>query len=309
MMRVSERYAETIREHRVPHAKEIVNENDVSRKRFEVLAREVFKKFKACLTINGVTAYRRDYDAINVIYKSLQEDRDKADISEIIRELHRVVDEAITPAQGDGGQDRGAYDISKIDFDRLREEFARSSSKRTSVQNLKQVVEKRLERLLEQNPLRTDFQRHFEEIVDAYNSEKDRLTIETTFEQLLRFNAELDEESGRAMREGLDEETQALFDLLRKPELKKADIDRIKKVAVELLATLKVEKLRIDHWREKEATRDAVRVAIKDFLWKEETGLPLESYTDEDVEAKTEEVFRHVWRAYPTLPSPLYSVH
>src|SRR5680860_1427675 len=49
-------------------AKEIVNVNDVSRKRFEVLAREVFKKFKACLTIDGVNAYRRDYDAINVIY-------------------------------------------------------------------------------------------------------------------------------------------------------------------------------------------------------------------------------------------------
>ena len=37
-------------------AKEVVNENDTTRKRFEVLAREVFKKFKACLTIDGLTA-------------------------------------------------------------------------------------------------------------------------------------------------------------------------------------------------------------------------------------------------------------
>lgn len=290
-------------------AKEIVNVNDVSRKRFEVLAREVFKKFKACLTINGVNAYRRDYDAINIIYKSLQDDRKQVDISHIIRQLHRVVDEAIAPAHADAGEGGVAYDISKIDFDRLRQEFARSASKRTTVQNLKQVVESRLARLMAQNPLRTDFQRHFEEIVDAYNNEKDRLTIERTFELLLRFMDNLDEEAGRAVREGLDEETQALFDLLRKPDLQKIEIERIKKVAADLLARLKDEKLRIDHWREKEATRDAVRVAIKDFLWNEETGLPLESYTEEDVETKTEEVFRHVWRAYPRLPSPVYASH
>lgn len=88
----------------------------------------------------------------------------------------------------------------------------------------------------------------------------------------------------------------------------KQGIARIKKVAGELLATLKAEKLRIDHWREKEATRDAVRVAIKDFLWDDATGLPVENYTEEDVEQKTEDVFRHVWRVYPTMPSPVYAV-
>ncbi len=41
-----------------------------------------------------------------------------------------------------------------------------------------------------------------------------------------------------------------------------------------LLKILKAEKLRVDHWREKEATRDAVPLTIRDFLWSEETGLP-----------------------------------
>ncbi|OGA34077.1 MAG: hypothetical protein A3G80_02985 [Betaproteobacteria bacterium RIFCSPLOWO2_12_FULL_62_13b] len=83
----------------------------------------------------------------------------------------------------------------------------------------------------------------------------------------------------------------------------------MKKVAVELLTTLKAEKLRIDNWREKEATRDAVRVAIRDFLWADRTGLPDPAYTEEDVETRAEDVFRHVYRAYPILPSPLYAVH
>jgi type I restriction enzyme R subunit len=99
----------------------------------------------------------------------------------------------------------------------------------------------------------------------------------------------------------------AIFDLLRKPELTGAEVKRVKKVAVELLKTLKAEKLKIDHWREKESSRDAVRVAIRDFLWSEDTGLPLYSYSDAEVTVKTEDVFRHVYRAYPTVPSPYYN--
>ena len=72
------------------------------------------------------------------------------------------------------------------------------------------------------------------------------------------------------------------------------------------VAAAQAEKLRIDQWRDKEASRDAVRVAIRDFLWSDETGLP-EAYTEEDVQEKSEDVFRHVFRAYPTVPSPFFA--
>ncbi len=178
--------------------------------------------------------------------------------------------------------------------------------KRTTVQSLKQAIEQRLRRLLEQNPLRTDFQQHYEEIVAEYNREKDRVTIEKTFEALFRFFNDLDEEESRAFREGLDEESLAIFDLLKKENLSPSDIKRIKAVAVELLEKLKTEKLKVDQWRDKESTRDAVRVTIKDFLWSDKTGLPVDSYTEDDVQVRTDEVYRHVYRAYPTVPSPYY---
>jgi hypothetical protein len=82
--------------------------------------------------------------------------------------------------------------------------------------------------------------------------------------------------------------------------------DAFKAVAVDLLETLKAEKLRINHWRDKEATRDAVRLTIQDYLWSENTGLP-EIYSEEDVRDKTEAVFVHVFRVYPTVPSPYYA--
>ena len=287
--------------------KEAANENDETRKHFEVVCREVFKKFKACINIPGVNAHRNDRDAINIIYKSLQQDREEADISGIIRRLHEVVDEAIEVHPEQIKEGKAPYDISQIDFNRLKEEFERTSAKKSTVQCMKDAMEKKLARLLKQNPLRTDFQQHYEKIVKEYNQEKDRVTIEQTFEALLKLVQELDEEESRAVREGLDEETLAIFDLLKKPELGSAEIKRIKKVAVELLETLKTEKLRVNQWREKEATRDAVLGTIRDFLWSDSTGLPIDGYTEDDVEQLAADVFRHVYRAYPTVPSPFYA--
>ncbi len=173
-------------------AKEAANENDETRKRFEVMCRAVFTKFKACVTVAGVNAHRKDYEAISIIYRSLQEDREKADITDIIRQLHQVVDEAIAVEPERAAEEQKPFDISRIDFDRLRREFERSQAKRTRVQNLK------------------------------------------------------------------------------------------------------------------EATRDAVRLAIRDFLWSESTGLPVDRYTEDDVHARADEVYRHVYRVYPTVPSPYY---
>jgi len=288
-------------------AKEAANENDETRKRFEIMCRAVFSKYKACLTLAGINAHRASVDAIKIVYKSLQDDTEHADISDIIRQLHEEIDKAIeTRTYVAADKRENIYDISKIDFERLRQEFARSRAQRTTTQNLRQVVEKRLQKLLAQNPLRAEYQERYEEIIAAYNREKDRATIEATFEALLKFVEELSEEETRAVREGLDEETLAIFDLLNKPDLSTADIKHIKIVAVELLATLKKEKLKIDHWRDKEATRDSVKITIHNYLWRDDIGLPFPTFSETDVTEKIAAVFAHVCRVYPTLPSPYY---
>ncbi len=289
-------------------AKEAVNENDQTRKRFEIMARTVFKKFKACINIRPeINDFKRKRDAINIIYKSLQRDREAIDISKIIQDLHQIVDEVIDTHPAETKEKSTIYDISKINFDRLRQEFKISKTKRTAVQCMKSAIEDRLRKLLQQNPLRTDFQKHYEEIVAEYNREKDRVTIEKTFEALLILVNELSDEEKRAVKEGLDEETLALYDLLCKPNLSKKEINRLKKVATILLETLKDKKLRIANWREKESCRDAVRQNIYDFLFDEQSGLPMDSYGDDEVEVLSESIFSHIYRAYPVVPSPYYS--
>ena len=287
--------------------KDVANENDETRKRFEVMCREVFKKFKACMTLRGVNAHRADRDAINIIYKALQRDREQADISDIIRRLHEVVNEAIAvqPDAVGSGQDE-PYNLSHIDFKRLRKEFEKSGTKRTTVQLLKDLVEKKVKNLLVRNPLRSDFQTHYEKIVEEYNREKDSVTIEQTFNELLKFVQSMDEEAHRVALEGLDEESLAIFDLLKKPKLAARDIKRIKKVAGGLLDKLKADKLRIEQWREREATRAAVESAIYDFLYNDDTGLPSSCYTKDEVESRIKNVFRHVYQVYPAGPVPHY---
>jgi type I restriction enzyme R subunit len=65
----------------------------------------------------------------------------------------------------------------------------------------------------------------------------------------------------------LTEEELAIFDLLTKPDITLTEKEKleIKKVAKELLSTLKQEKLVLD-WRRRQQTKAAVKVAIEEVL-------------------------------------------
>ncbi|MDP7278895.1 MAG: type I restriction endonuclease subunit R, partial [Candidatus Poribacteria bacterium] len=95
-------------------AKEAANQNDESRKRFEILSREVFKKFKACLNVKEIRQYRPDRNAIDIVYKSLQQDREQVDISGIMRQLHQIVDDAVQTNTDMVKEPSAPYDISQI---------------------------------------------------------------------------------------------------------------------------------------------------------------------------------------------------
>lgn len=291
----------------IARAKEVANKNDESRKRFEILCREVINLFRANINHADVGKYSSDKMALEALYKGLMKDRDYKDISGILKELQTEVDAAITiaPPEGEIRESR-IYNIAAIDFTRLKKEFEKRPDKNTLVKCLKDAVEQRLYTALNQNPLRTDFQQHFESIVEDYNNEKDRVVIEKTFDDLLNFIKKLDEEEERAVRMGLHQENLAIFDLLKKDNLGPKDIEKIKRVSIELLDALKAERLKVELWREKEATKDAVKAMIRDFLYSEDTGLPVETYTDEEVDEKTELLFGHIYAKYPYIPSPVY---
>jgi type I restriction enzyme R subunit len=291
-----------------------VCKTDETRARFEVLAREVFKKRKALVGEPELTKpYMQRVYGIDAIYKKLQDNKEAADITAVMMGLRGVVSEAIThqPITRLPGADSGkVFDISHIDFDKLRKEFEGLANKNTTVQSIKDAVEKKLRRMIQQNPLRMNFYERYREIIDAYNRETDRLTIEKTFEQLVKFVGDLSEEEQRSVKEGLNEEHLAVFDLLvrTKGDLATKERNRVKHVAAELLEAIKAELARLDHWTEKRQTQAQVQQLIYNYLYDENTGLPVEAYSDDEVKALAEVVYLHVYQQYESATESVYAV-
>jgi type I restriction enzyme R subunit len=232
---------------------EAVYSSDEAKRRFEILARQVFIRFKALLIEPTAYAFAERHDNIEAIYKKLTERRDTADVTELLKELQRIVNEAIrTQAQGEDQAEGLTFDLSQIDLEKLRDELARKvRRKATAVQDIRDIVEQKLAEMLARNPARMDYQRKYEEIVAGYNREKDRTTIEETFRRLLELVNSLDEEQKRATREGLREDELAVFDLLQKDGLDKTARERVKQASRELLASVKARLSELDRFWEK----------------------------------------------------------
>ena len=276
-------------------AVEAVYSSDEAKRRFEILARQVFIRFKALLVEPTVFAYAERHDNIEAIYKKLTERRDTADVTELLKELHRIVNEAIRTQTPGGDQTEGlTFDLSQIDLERLRDEFAKKvRRKATALQDIRDIVEQKLAAMLARNPARMDYQRKYEEIVSDYNREKDRATIEETFRRLIELVNSLDEEQKRATREGLGEDELALFDLLQKDNLDKAARDRVKQASRELLASIKARLAELDRFWEKEQTKADVEVFILDKVY---ASLPTPPFSPEEKKLIAGHVYAHVWQ-------------
>ena len=279
----------------IADAVEAVYTSDESKRRFEILARQVFVRSKALLMEPMVSTYAERHDNIEVVYKKLTGRRDTADVTELLKELHRIVNEAIrAQTPGDDQTEGLTFDLSQIDLEKLRDEFGRKvRRKATTLRDIREIVEQKLAEMLKKNPRRMDYYERYQEIIADYNREKNRVNIEETFATLVELVKSLDEEQGRAAREGLDEDELALFDLLEKDQLGKAQREKVKQASQALLASLRERLAKLERWTEKEQTRAEVKIFILDQLYME---LPTPPFTDEDKQAAAESVYEHVWQ-------------
>jgi type I restriction enzyme R subunit len=269
--------------------------SDEAKRRYEIMARQVFIRFKALLMEPSALAYAERHDNIEAIYKKLQDRRDTADVTEVLKELHRIVNEAIQAVASGGDQGEGmTVDLSQIDFEKLRSEFARKvRRKRAALQDIREVVEQKLAQMLARNPMRMDFYKKYQQIIADYNREKDRTTVEAAFAQLVALAASLDAEQRRAAEEGLSDDELALFDLLFKENISKADRERLKEASKALLASLRELLRPMKDWTQKEATQAEVKVFILDRLY---GALPRPPFTEEETEVAAENVYDYIWQ-------------
>jgi type I restriction enzyme R subunit len=185
-------------------------------------------------------------------------------------------------------------DLSRIDFEKLRDEFAgKVKRKHAALQDIREVVEAKLAEMLRRNPMRMDYYRKYQEIIADYNREKDRTTVEETFAKLIALANSLDAEQRRAVEEGLDEDELALFDLLFRENISKADREKLKQASKTLLASLTDLLARMHDWTKNAATQAEVWVFILNSLC---VALPRPPFTEDEAEVLAGRVYDYVWQ-------------
>jgi len=277
--------------------------NETTRTQYEVAARDVFRKYKAVYPEPEIKPFLQEFNAIEAIYDQLNQKTKQADISEVIRRLQQEVNLSVSINENEV-RETDYVDLSTLDFDKLRAAFAKSKQKNAVVFDLQAAIQKKLEQMVQQNPIRLEFYEKYKQIIEEYNKGKDIQAVQKAFDDLNDFmKNDLTPEAERAMREGLNEETLAIFDLLKKPELTKDEEAKVKEVAKQTLAALKAEKLKIDRWRESIQVTAQVKTMIDyNLQW-----LPPESYPDEELDIKSLLVYQHIYANYQGAGMSRYS--
>lgn len=267
--------------------------NEDTRKRFGIMARELFRLFKY-VEHDKLEDDRKARDAISAIYEVMHKRVVHADNSMLMKCINDIVSDSIEVRVDDQDKEK-KFDISKIDFDRLRAEFMKRKHQNLLLQDLQQLVEERLAEMLGRNPSRIDYYERYQAIIQNYNAEQDRAAIEKVFSDLLDLANDLDSETERYISEGFENEEQlALFDLLKKDTLSKEDIKILKASAKDLLKVINKSISDMNNWREKESTRAAMESIIRDTLW---GSLP-DCYFDE-LTTYRQKVYTFVMDHYP----------
>jgi type I restriction enzyme, R subunit len=274
----------------------LVTSEEVKR-RYLDLANSVQRLFQAVLPDPSAQEFAAEVNPVEVIAYKIRALIPPADISEVMQNVEGLLDQSIGAegyvVKASAGDDYERFvDLSKIDFEKLAEQF-KTGHKRTLNEKLKGALAQKLMGMVRLNRTRMDYVERFQVMIDAYNAGS--LNAEEFFHQLDAFNRDLTEEERRGMSEQLSEEELAVFDLLTKPpvDMSAAERDKVKATARKLLVTLKEAKLVLD-WRKRQQSRAAVRVTIEKLL---DQGLP-KAYTPELFEQRSSAVFQHVYEAY-----------
>lgn len=160
-------------------------------------------------------------------------------------------------------------DLSKIDFDKLKEEFKETEFKHIEIASLREFIVKKLEDMLRDNRNRANFAEKFQEIINRYNA--GGMTTENYFDELVKYAEGLKEEDERHTREGLTKDELELFDILKRDKMTKAEEIKVKNAARHLLKRLVEEqpKVLVQDWYKDKQSQLRVKTAVEEVMDKD----------------------------------------
>ena len=245
----------------------------------------------------GNVALETIYEALAAIYAELQKKRKHINATDLMVQINAIISSYVEiqhmPMMVREKPRR--FDISAIDFDLLRREFAKVKKKNLVLKDLEEFIQMKLDRMLFANSGRINYYERYQQIIDDYNSEQDRATIEKTFMELMDLANSMDQEEQRYASGGFNsDEELSFYDMLFREDLSKNDIKKLKEVAAALLQKIKTKISELDHWTDKQETKAAVDNLIRDTLWAE---LP-ECYDEVSISVYRQQIYEYVYTRY-----------
>jgi type I restriction enzyme R subunit len=272
---------------------EMLMVDDEEKIAFLARASLVNRLYKAILPDKRANEFSRLRAVTKFLADAIAEYTERPDVSGVLGRIEQLLDESVAANEYliPESEADALFDLGVVDWKGLEEAF-KQGRPRTAAQRLRSLLSAQIAALVRLNPMRVDLVERFEKLVADYNAGS--MNTEAFFQELLAFKRTLTAEEARAVSEGLNEEHLAVFDVLMRPSpaLSAAEKVQVKKVADELLAILKRNKLVID-WRKQQATRAAVRVAVEETLDR----LP-EAFTRQIYAQKCDAVYQHVFDSY-----------
>lgn len=276
--------------------------SDELRKSFNVYENTVSALYEACKPEVLSRGKGRTVSAFQYLRGVMDTIVEQADVDSAVRRLGELLDESVVVDKAETFKakqfdaeykivQRGkAWDLSKVNVEKLREEFKKAPYKNIEIADLRSFIEKKLAEMLQQNATRTAFAQRLQAVIDAYNS--GATATEDYYQQLTEHVAALQEEAERHVREGLTEDELELFDLLKKDSMTQDETQRVKLAAKRLLKRLVEEhpKVLVQDWFKDNQTQKQVRSEIERVL---DEGLP-ETYERALFKQKCDNVFELV---------------
>ena len=267
------------------------------KKTFTTYASEIKRLMKYIDRDNITDDTRKEYEAIAAIYAELQKKRKHVNTTDLMVQMNAIISSYIEIQHTSMTirEEPRRFDISAIDFDLLRREFAKVKKKNLVLKDLEELIRMKLDKMLFANPERINYYERYQQIIDDYNSEQDRATIEKTFMDLMDLANSMNQEEQRYVREGFaSDEELSLYDMLFREDLSKNDIKKLKEVTAALLQKIKAKISELDHWTDKQETKAAVDNLIRDTLWAQ---LP-ECYDEVSISVYRQQIYEYVYTRY-----------
>ncbi|MDH5553268.1 MAG: DUF3387 domain-containing protein, partial [Nitrosomonas sp.] len=252
--------------------------SDEWRKSFYVYDNTVSSLYEACKPEIFEQAPRRLIAVIQYLRGVVDMHVAQADIEVVSQKIAELLDESVVvdntekftakehQAEYKIVQNGKFLDLSKLNIDKLKEEFKDVKYKNIAIAEMRAFIEDKLQKMMEQNHTRVDFAQKLQEIIDAYNAGGS--STENYFDDLMNFAGGMKEEDARHVREGLTEDELELYDTLRKDKLSKDEEQKVKLAAKHLITRLLDEhpKVLVQDWWKDGQTQRKVKAAVEEVL-------------------------------------------